>query len=158
MIYETKQFQLKISEAVNNIFLQYRQLKEQDTEAGGVLLGRFLQESNNVVIDQITVPMENDTRTRFFYKKYREDHQAIVDKFWAETEGTCNYLGEWYTHPEQNPTPSAHDRNEWSKILRHTVCDSDILFFIIVGTKSMGVWIGYRDDQLIEKLIKAKLR
>ncbi|PGB81752.1 hypothetical protein COM05_18850 [Bacillus toyonensis] len=152
MIYESNEFQLKISKSVNNTLNHYRQLKMQDTEAGGVLLGRFLHESNNIVIDQITVPMENDIRTRYFFQKCREDHQDIIDKVWIESGGTCNYLGEWHTHPEPHPTPSSHDRNEWKKVLKYTVCDSNKLFFVIIGTKSIGVWVGYRTNLKIIKL------
>ncbi|MGE7713240.1 Mov34/MPN/PAD-1 family protein [Priestia megaterium] len=158
MIYETNKFQLKISENVGRTFLYYRQLEMQHTEAGGVLLGRFLSQSNDVVIDKITVPMKNDIRTRFFFKKNRVDHQSIIDKVWKKSDGTCNYLGEWHTHPEEHPTPSAHDKNEWKKILKHTVCDSDKLFFIIIGTKSISVWVGFKNDLKIIKLKKINLK
>jgi integrative and conjugative element protein (TIGR02256 family) len=152
MIIKTDEFQLKISEEVLNSFLHYSQLEKNDTEAGGVLLGRFISESNNVVVDRITEPMKNDIRQRCFFKKYREDHQNIIDKIWVVSMGTCNYLGEWHTHPEPHPTPSSHDLSEWKKILKHTVCDSDKLFFIIIGTKSIGIWVGCRTKLRITKI------
>jgi integrative and conjugative element protein (TIGR02256 family) len=152
MIIKMDEFQVKISQDVLNSLRNYRQLEMNDIEAGGVLLGRFITDSNNVVIDRITEPMENDIRKRCFFKKWREDHQEIIDKVWTESSGTCNYLGEWHTHPEPHPTPSFHDRSEWKKILKHTVCDSDKLFFIIVGTKSIGIWVGCRTKFSITKI------
>jgi integrative and conjugative element protein (TIGR02256 family) len=145
---------LKLSEKVVSVFHQYRQLRRKDKEAGGVLLGRFIQNSEDVVVDRVTEPMERDVRKRYFFQKCREDHQRIIHAVWEESNGTCNYLGEWHTHPEPHPTPSPHDLREWKKVLKDTVCDSDKLFFVIVGTKSVEVWVGLRPSLEIKKLTR----
>lgn len=144
----------KISEKVLSVLNQYRQVGRNDKEAGGVLLGRFIQNSNDVVVDLVTEPMERDERKKYFFKKCRDDHQRIVQAIWVESEGTCNYLGEWHTHPEPYPNPSLHDLKEWKKVLEHTVCDSNKLFFVIVGTMSIEVWVGFRPSLEIKKTIR----
>ena len=32
------------------------------------------------------------------------------------TEVSIRYLGEWHTHPEDNPNPSGLDRSEWNHL------------------------------------------
>ncbi|MGN4300695.1 Mov34/MPN/PAD-1 family protein [Bacillus cereus group sp. BCN31] len=144
---------LKISNGVLEGLKKYRQFDIEATEAGGVLLGRFLNDSNDVIIDSLTEPLEKDIRKRCYFKKHLEDHQKMVDKIWRDSKGTCNYLGEWHTHPEKHPTPSWHDKREWRKVLKNTKCDSKTLFFVIVGTESIGVWIGSRTELKIEALL-----
>ncbi|WP_285767516.1 Mov34/MPN/PAD-1 family protein [Peribacillus sp. SI8-4] len=145
---------IKISDRVNALFHEYRQIGNKDREAGGVLLGRFIQSSLDVVVDRGTAPMKRDIRKRYFFKKHRDDHQEIVQSIWEESMETCNYLGEWHTHPEPHPTPSAHDIKEWKRVLKDTICDSDELFFIIVGTESIGVWTGNRKRLEVKKLMR----
>lgn len=145
---------IKISHKVNLVFNEYRQMGKEDTEAGGALLGRFILSSRDVVIDRITTPMKRDIRKRYYFKKYRNDHQELIQSIWERSDGTCNYLGEWHTHPEAHPTPSNHDVKEWKKVLRNTVCDSNELFFIIVGTESICIWVGFRTNLELKKLTR----
>ncbi|WP_046180579.1 Mov34/MPN/PAD-1 family protein [Domibacillus tundrae] len=145
---------IKLSDAVLSVFNEYRQLEKGDAEAGGTLLGRFILESSDIVIDKVTVPMERDIRKRCYFKRNREDHQKVVYSIWEESRGTCNYLGEWHTHPEPHPTPSSHDLKEWEKVLENTVYDAEELFFLIIGTKSIGVWVGNKASLKIKKLTR----
>jgi len=121
-------------------------------EAGGVLLGRFLIGNNDVIVDHITVPMTGDKRSRFGYFRSKDAHQKRISEMWALSQGTCNYLGEWHTHPEDDPDPSAHDLTSWKNKLRLDRFDSDFLFFVIVGTVQVNAWKGCRDDGQFEKL------
>lgn len=143
---------LKINDDVLESFRTYHQLENSDTEAGGVLMGRFIEGSSDIIIDLITEPSKKDKRERYFFKKHLETHQKLVDKTWEESDGTYNYLGEWHTHPEQYPSPSFHDRREWKRVLKKTQCESSFLFFIIVGTLSTEVWMGNRKNAKINKL------
>ena len=121
-------------------------------EAGGVLLGRFLIGNNDVIVDHITVPMIGDKRSRFGYFRSKDAHQKRISETWASSQGTCNYLGEWHTHPEVDPHPSIHDIDNWKNKLNHDQYDSDFLFFVIVGTEQISAWKGYRRTKEFEKL------
>lgn len=145
---------IKISNNVVSLFHEYRQIGTRDTEAGGVLLGRFIRFSKNIVVDHVTAPMNRDIRRRYYFKKNRNDHQEAIQCIWEKSDGTCNYLGEWHTHPEPHPTPSGHDIKEWKKVLRDTICDSNELFFIIIGKESIGIWIGNRTSLEFKKLMR----
>lgn len=124
----------------------------REKEAGGVLLGRFLVGNNDVVVDYITVPMVGDKRSRFGFFRSKYAHQKRISEAWSTSQGTCNYLGEWHTHPEDDPYPSAYDFTDWKNKLNRDTFDSDFLFFIIVGTVQVNIWKGRRDTRQFEKL------
>lgn len=148
----SKSRKLKIDKIPMENMLSYAQDSIDKKEAGGVVLGRFIKDSNDIVIDINTFPMKGDIRTRTRFKRGKRNHQKIIDEIWKESEGTCNYLGEWHTHPEENPTPSTTDMNSWKKILKNDVYTSKHLYFIIIGTKSIGVWEGSSKTLEIKKI------
>ncbi len=108
-----RQGRLKLTaEAVASI-QDFIQDKPGKMEAGGVLLGRRISESHDVIIDLVTLPQPSDKRQRFsFFRKHRA-HQSIIDKAWIESNGSCNYLGEWHTHPEPTPDLSLSKKREY---------------------------------------------
>lgn len=129
---------------------------EQDTtdkeEAGGVLLGRFILDCSDVVVDQITVPIQEDGRGRFRFFRSARKHQQVIFRVWRRSKGTCNYLGEWHTHPEPDPLPSALDLQTWRRKLSKDRFNSDVLYFVIVGTERINAWQGNRHTLEIERL------
>lgn len=132
---------VKVTAAVLHVMQSYAQHGRCATEAGGVLLGRYLQGSDDVVIDAITVPMPGDKRSRYSFYRAKARHQAAIDAAWQASKGTCTYLGEWHTHPETHPTPSGIDTTDWRRRLR-TDDYHDELFFLIVGTVEIRAWSG----------------
>lgn len=137
--------------ALDEMFL-YKQEKKEMEEAGGVLLGRFIKESKNIIIDKITVPMIGDLRSRYSFKRAAKMHQIIIDREWEKSKGTCNYLGEWHTHPENYPTPSSVDKNDWKRKLKGDIYSSRYLYFIIIGIKELVIWEGDRRTLKLKQL------
>lgn len=133
---------LKISQSVTRDLFRFVQDNPEKPEAGGVLLGRYISNSNDIIIDTLTTPLNGDVQSRFRFYRAKEAHQQIIDKVWNDTEGTCTYLGEWHTHPEQLPRPSYLDRLNWH---RKTLLDqfTESIFFLIVGTSAICVWEGH---------------
>lgn len=109
-------------------------------EAGGVLLGRYIRDSVDIVIDEVTIPMWGDRRGWFSFLRASRPHQKVIDRLWQESEGTINYLGEWHTHPEDIPNPSNTDIKDWERKLKQDIFDGDSLYFIIIGIKGLRVW------------------
>lgn len=132
---------IKVTAAVLHVMQSYAQHGRRATEAGGVLLGRYLQGSADVVIDAVTVPMPGDKRSRYSFYRAKTRHQAAIDAAWQASGGTCTYLGEWHTHPETHPSPSGIDSTDWQRRLR-TDDYHDELFFLIVGTVEIRAWSG----------------
>lgn len=143
---------IKITEAVVKDITSYIQKDKKDTEAGGILMGRFIKNSKNIIIDKITEPMRGDLRTRYTFKRASPAHQKILDQEWEKSKGTCNYLGEWHTHPEEKPEPSGVDKRDWKRKLKTDEFSSRYLYFIILGIEEIAIWEGDRRTLDIIKL------
>lgn len=122
---------------------RYIQSEPQKPEAGGVMLGRHILNSGDIIVDKITIPMKADRQQRYHFYRSRKSHQTLIDIAWRESNGTCTYLGEWHTHPEVTPFPSYVDILNWHRKLL-TDYFSKALFFVIVGTIEIKVWEGQR--------------
>jgi len=147
---------LKLSSEALEQMSKYIQDERKKTEGGGVILGRFIIETNDIVIDFVTEPMPGDKRSRTRFKRGVKNHQAIIDKYWYISNGTINYLGEWHTHPEPIPNPSFIDVKSWKKMLSYDKFDSQCLYYIIIGTNEIGVWEGDRKALKFIQLKKIK--
>jgi len=143
---------IKLPAEVIATIVAYIQNDAQKPEGGGVILGRYILDTNDVVIDKISFPMPGDkaTRTTFFRKK--KSHQQVIDREWESSNQTCTYLGEWHTHPEPYPSPSCIDSINWKRKLKRDIVDSDSLFFLIVGTVEMRMWEGHRTSKALSML------
>jgi len=118
----------------------HRQVDHGAMEAGGVLLGRLILDSQDIVVDGITDPGPRDRRSRYFFYRTKDRTQLLIDQAWRDSCGTRIYLGEWHTHPEPDPTPSAHDLRNWQRIALKAVYEQDRLLFVIVGWTEVRVW------------------
>lgn len=141
-----------LGEGALEIFDRYRQRNRTAPEAGGVLLGRFVQGTSDIIVDDATPPGDGDTASRFTFRRSRRRAQAIVAQVWRESGGTRNYLGEWHTHPEDAPSPSAVDLANWQRIVATARYEQNSLFFVIVGLKNIGTWEVLRSSRMIIQL------
>jgi integrative and conjugative element protein (TIGR02256 family) len=108
-------------------------------EAGGVLLGRHLLDSHDVVVDEVSTPQNSDRRSRFgFFRSSK--HEQVARQRWSQENSTSAYLGLWHTHPERDPTPSGVDRRDWQQAVAGDTYEGDRLFFPIVGTHRIRIW------------------
>lgn len=129
----------------------YVQINSDDTEAGGILIGRILLENENYIVDDVSEPMPSDIRKRNRFVRKPFGHQEYFNNAWKRENGTCFYLGEWHTHPERIPVPSSVDLENWKNLLSMGF-ESDFLFFIILGTDVLKIWAGSSDDKKIFQL------
>jgi len=126
--------------AAAEVMSRCRQLSRRDSEAGGMILGRLVVESNDLVIDEATQPSKRDRKGRFFFIRRRRAAQCRVNQAWLGSNGTRNYLGEWHSHPEDNPTPSDIDIENWCRIGAEARYEQDFLLFAIVGRERTRLW------------------
>jgi len=134
----------------------FRQVGAFQPEAGGILLGRYIVDSADVVVDEVSEPMPGDRRTRLSFFRHQEAHQRLIARRWRESEGTCHYLGEWHTHPEACPTPSRIDLSDWKRRLSEDQFAADFLLFAIVGTHRIRLWEGHRRSHGLHPLAEAR--
>lgn len=152
-----KEGHFKLSKTPLNEMLGYRQDTAEKLEAGGVLMGRHVLSTADIIVDAITTPLTGDVRSRHRFARSAEPHQAVIDAMWAKSKKTCTYLGEWHTHPEPKPRPSMIDLLNWQRKL---VLDqfSGIIFFVIVGTQKVSVWEGTKRRLKITDLDAAEVQ
>lgn len=131
---------VEIPEAVAAVLDRFRQRDRCDREAGGILLGRLIEGSQNVVVDEATIPGKGDRRGPTFFRRARKPAQFRVDSAWKDSDGTRVYLGEWHSHPEAVPHPSLVDQNDWLRISREALFEHGFLLFAIVGIEEIGIW------------------
>ncbi|GAA5513128.1 hypothetical protein Dcar01_01854 [Deinococcus carri] len=120
--------------------LSFTQRGPHDTEAGGVLIGRFIEGGEDVVVDLVTPPLPGDRRSRSRFHRAQRTHQEVIDHEWQASGGTRTYLGEWHTHPEPYPTPSTIDLNGWRQRMKRDTFHGDTLHFLIVGQVEVRAW------------------
>lgn len=110
-------------------------------ESGGILLG--YRRKHHLHIVGATFPAKGDSRGRFHFWRRDQSHQREATKAWRKSGETIDHLGEWHTHPERHPSPSALDLREWRKIC---ATRQNCMVFVIVGTGSFRVWVGKSDE------------
>lgn len=120
-----------------------------DREAGGVMMGRHLLDSHDVVVDEVSTPQDTDRRSRFNFFRSRK-HEQVARQRWLHEHSTSAYLGLWHTHPERDPTPSSVDRHDWENAVANDVYEGSRLFFPIVGTECIRVWTKTRRGAIKE--------
>lgn len=117
----------------------FAQRRWWDREAGGVLMGRHLLDSHDVVVDEVSTPQSEDRRSRCnFFRSHK--HEQVARQRWLQEHSTSAYLGLWHTHPQRDPTPSGVDQEDWRQAVAGDTYEGDRLFFPIVGTHTIRVW------------------
>lgn len=120
--------------------MECRQLTPAAAEAGGVMLGRLIVGAPDIVVDEVAGPFAEDHRSRFAFFRPKRKTQQIVDKAWHSSRGTKIYVGEWHTHPEDIPHPSAEDFRSWKRICETAVFEQESLLFLIAGHVGVRIW------------------
>lgn len=131
---------LKLGHTVVHTLHTHAQHHAHAPESGGVLLGRRITGCQDIIVDLLTTPTSADTQARAFFRRARAEHQQRINEVWTTSRGAVNYLGEWHTHPEDDPSPSSLDLRSWRSLARECQYEGDELFFLIVGLTTLRAW------------------
>jgi integrative and conjugative element protein (TIGR02256 family) len=136
----------------SDIFRKFQKYfdKSRKREAGGILLGQVYEDHSEII--NVTGPNRFDFSGYNYFVRSKRGAQPKINKAWARSNGTLVYLGEWHTHFEKYPKPSATDKNLMANSLRTTKMEIDFLFLIIVGLDNT-YWVG---KQIGNKLVELK--
>lgn len=126
-----------IPSAIVDQLNQFQQTELQNLEAGGLLLG--LRRGPHIEVVRITSPLPEDIRTRTSFHRRDRGHFELADRVWMDSQYTVGYVGEWHTHPEPLPIPSAIDKAEWRRVMR---IEKRSTIFLVVGTRNWFVGRG----------------
>ena len=126
--------------SVFDTIYHFRQKHFFNNEKGGIIIGSCYE--SGLVISDVTTPQKTDISYRFGFIRKNLYHQEYMDNAWRNSGKIKSYIGEWHTHPEDNPSPSYTDLQSWKLI------KSDIpLLFMIQGRKSC--WCGVKINDSI---------
>ena len=102
-------------------------------ESGGILLGGYIPQDNKYVITIATEPSVQDKQGLSYFVRNKKTSQKIINKYWEQSGGIINYLGEWHTHACKWPVPSFSDRQLLKLIAKDNSNVWQLYFMIIVG-------------------------
>ncbi len=128
---------LVIAAAVAQTFERYRQDRDS-AEAGGLLFAEFLLPT--IIIREATPPNSLDKRSRNGFVPCRKIHNELITQ---RFELGLHFVGEWHTHPEPRPFPSALDLESMYDSFIKSKHELSAFVLIIVGSRSPGLslWV-----------------
>jgi integrative and conjugative element protein (TIGR02256 family) len=120
-----------LSDAVVEHFALYRQVRQDQAEAGGQLFARITR--YEIFVEEATGPRPTDRRGRTYYTPDRQAERKEIRERFALG---LHYVGDWHTHPESVPTPSPVDRFTISDCGRRSTHKLAGFLLIVVGNGS----------------------
>jgi integrative and conjugative element protein (TIGR02256 family) len=129
-----------LHESALTVFREHRQSGLFSKESGGQLFASLKNGQIDVV--RATVAGNRASRSRFSFKPNRDEEQAeILKEFGAD----LHLIGDWHTHPEKEPTPSATDFKKATEILAKSTHELKAFCVVVVGTAKFpkGIWCGF---------------
>lgn len=117
----------------------HRQRSCLSRETGGQLFARF--EAGTVLVDFATPTRGKSKRSRYSFWPDREAERKEIRALFNEG---LHYIGDWHTHPEPFPTPSASDRTKMQEVFRCSVHELRAMLLVIVGQTAFpdGLYVG----------------
>lgn len=124
---------------VLNYFDAARQTRGLSKETGGQLFARF--NGSSVLIEAATEVRGKSRRSRFSFWPDRDTEQREIH---AQFDRGLHYVGDWHTHPEQEPWPSMADEEKMRDIFRKSDHELDAMVLAIVGLApfARGLYVG----------------
>lgn len=132
--------------AVLELLDRYKQY-DNKSESGGILLGCYRGDHVEVVV--ATPPTKDDKSSRFRFIRKCLSHKKKAYDYWLSSNSEITYIGEWHTHPQNQPKPSTIDLKSWK---RCTVENNAV--FCIQGIDEL--WVGeiISKTHSVERLIE----
>ena len=108
-----------------------RQSKIWQAEAGGQLFAKVTP--CEIFVVEATGPRATDVRTR---TTYRPDRRAEQEEIHDRFKRGLVYVGDWHTHPDKLPSPSARDAHSMVECFSKSRHNLRAFILVIVGSGS----------------------
>ena len=143
-----KQLKVEIKESALQKLQKVRQTN--GSEVGGLFTGSEIG-TDNYRIGKISDPcIVFNSSSKYGCTRDATLANIFIQQDYETSNHSRYYLGEWHTHPEENPTPSLTDIAS----IRDVYSKSDLVingvFLIIIGIKSN--YYGYYDGENLHKI------
>ncbi|PLR21923.1 hypothetical protein SGCZBJ_20375 [Caulobacter zeae] len=117
-----------------------------EMETGGVLVG--CRRGGYLHVTDASAPQASDRASPFRFWRSPQGHQAFAEAAWRKSRGHVSYIGEWHSHPEDEPSPSSIDRQSWATTF---ASHQRPLVFVIVGRQ--GLWLSVQSSSASAKAL-----
>lgn len=142
-----RKIEILIARSVLNLIEKFKQTTKKANEAGGILLGQITNEK--VYILKVTTPNKFDRASRYSFDCNKDAAQVIIDYEFTNSGQKTIYIGEWHTHPENNPNPSGVDKRMIDNQYFKNKLNEPFLILIIQGLK--GLYVAMFDGKKLEE-------
>ena len=133
---------LMFTEEVSKHFRRHCQRWSWCTEAGGQLFAKLAP--SQIEVCKATGPYKNDRRGRYFFRPDRKKESGDIEECFRQS---LHYVGDWHTHPQKHPAPSAEDLASIAESFKKSTHELVGFLLVIVGTSRSpcGLWVGWHD-------------
>jgi len=130
---------VEFTDSVLALFRRHRQRHFWSCEAGGQLF--FRPDESVFRVGLATGPGRHDRCSPFSFWPNRAREQQDIQRFFPQG---LHYIGDWHSHPEDNPSPSDTDINKMLAIFRESDHQLPFMLLVVVGrsSDSGGLWVG----------------
>lgn len=120
-------------------------------EAGGQLFAVF-DDKHFMRIMEATGPRRTDRRSLFGYEPDRVAEKAEIADYFARG---LHFVGDWHTHRQAVPRPSATDERSMRDLVRNSYHDLPGFIMVIVGQKEFpeGIYVSFHSRAASSQLI-----
>ena len=137
-----------IADSVLEIIGSFRQIRGNDNESGGILIGQVKDDC--VYILKATTPNRFDKASKNNFVCNKDISQILIDHEFRNSERRSIYIGEWHTHPEDKPTPSSVDLQMITNQFARNVLNEPFLILLIQGLRHL--YVGLFDGRKLKHL------
>lgn len=110
-------------------------------EYGGLLVGRYVNDNKEVLIEQTVLPKKFKS-SAFSFERGVEGLRNILAGLFRKNPSLI-YVGEWHTHPDGRPVPSSTDSSALRTIAEHKDVFIKNPLLLIIGVSSTGYELGF---------------
>lgn len=115
-------------------------------ESGGLLIGVKVADEEAYELRRISFPGHLDKRSSLAFLRSKIAANRILQRWWKDSDGRENYLGEWHTHNEETPSPSITDINLMRQVAKDGSPSFGAFFMLIIGNSGAACIEVLRQD------------
>lgn len=101
-------------------------------ECGGIILGSITNDYR-IIIRGIPKATKDKKTSKYSCTIDKRVAQTIINDAFQKTVGSVTYIGEWHTHPVDNPTFSHQDKETIKDQFLSNITATDFILMLIIG-------------------------
>ncbi len=137
---------LRFIPEVAAVLSKHGQVRATSKEAGGMLFARFAD--GLVSIEHVSTPSLFDFRSRFAFRPSLAHQRDTIRKQFSKG---LHFIGEWHTHPQEQPEPSQQDIDTARDCLFESKHELNSFVVVVLGMDAAlsRAWVGLvREDEV----------